>query len=820
MATSPKIITDSDTRLGHPPYIGIAITSLAALAYEILLIRLFSIIQFHHFISMVISLALLGYGASGTFFSLFREKCLARFSTIFLGSLACFAISMPLCFIAAQHIHFHPEAMIWHTKHIPALVLIYLLLSLPFFFAALPTIMALSRFTDRIGRLYSMDLLGAGSGGLVILTLLNFFFPQRALIILSSLVLIGGGYAAREMGRNKRLSLLFICCALLIHFCPQDWSALEISPYKELRQALEMKGTRVLSQKSGPLGLLTVVESSSVPWRHAPGLSLLSPTEPPPQLALFTDGGAMTTITGFDGDLNSLSYLDYLTSALPYHLRPIQKVLIPGAGGGNDLLQALYHHGKRIDAVELNPAITELVDKEFGDFSGNLYSRPNVHLHIAETRGYISTSSENHDLTQFVQIGSPGMSASSLQGMDTDYLYTTEALELYYRHLTPNGFLAISNRLNLPPRSSLKLFATALAAIKRTGESRPEDNILFIRGLQTFTLVLKKGPFTEKEIANGREFCRTRLFDLCYHKGIKASETNRFNRLSRPFYYEGATALAGERATSYMANYKFNLEPASDDKPFFYHFTKLTTLKEIFSLRGKGGESLIEWGYLTLILTFLQAIPCALLLILFPLTRLKRTQNASHPLIRLRLFVFFAAIGLAFLFLEISFIQRFTLFLHHPLYSTTLVISAFLVFAGLGAGRSQYFSKRFGTGPTIRVSIAILCICSISYLLLMGRLFSSFQGISMPGKALLSVLLIAPLGFCMGIPFPTALTLPARTDQQLLPWIWAVNGCCSVISAILATILAVHFGFTIVVLVALLLYVAAGSVFPELPKKT
>ncbi len=802
----------------RPPFLAVCLVSLTALAYELLLIRMFSIIQFHHFASMVISLALLGYGASGTIFSLFRERLLNNFSRVYLGCLVLFAMSALLCFFLAQRIPFHAEALIWEPRQLPALLAIYLLLSLPFFFAALSTALALACFSAQVGRLYGMDLLGAGLGSLLLIGLLFLFFPERVLLLLVSLAFCAGGLAALELGSRSGLPLIFILAALLVQALPSQWGAPRLSPYKELSQAQRIKGTQVLARRSNPLGLLTVMASKEVPWRHAPGLSLTATSELPPQLAIFTDGGGMTVINRYEGDRQTLAFTDHLTSALPYHLIKPQKVLVLGAGGGSEVLQALFHGVFDITAVELNPQMRELVDHEFAAFSGGLFSLPPVRSHLAEARGFVTASSEQYDLIQLSLLDSFGAATAGLSALSESYLYTVEALAEYYDHLIPGGYLVLSRWLRLPPRDSLKLFASALAALKNKGIAMPEKSLLLIRGLQTTTLLLKRGEFFKEEIEQAGLFSATRSFDLCYYAGMPAHEANSFNVLEEPYFYNGTMALAGPDAAEYMERYKFNLTPASDERPFFMDFLKLRTLAEIFALRERGGVSLLEWGYLVLLATLVQAFLASTILILLPLFFFRRQRQALRSASRVRVsrvFCYFFSLGLGFLFLEIAMLQRFLLFLHHPLYAAAVVICAFLFFAGLGSMLSQHLRVRYGGVKVMRLSVAGLVVVCLAYTAGLAHLFHSAQGWPVWAKGVFALFLIAPMGVAMGMPFPLALAKLGELEAGLIPWAWGVNGCASVLSAVLASLLAIHFGFSVVILMSLCLYGLATLTFPQ-----
>lgn len=798
-----------------PPFYSIALLSASSLAYEVLLMRLFSIIQWHHFAYMIISLALLGYGASGTFLSLTAHRLLPRFPLAYLGNVAMFGLSAVGCYLIAQQVSFNPEEILWDPNQPLQLLLIYLVLTLPFFFVANGIGLALTHYRGEITRVYAADLLGASIGSLSIVLLLFLVYPATALQILGTLGFAAAALASWELKyQPRRIALVLILLSFTPLMLPAGWLALAISPYKGMNQSLQISGTRIIDEYSSPLGLISVMESSQIPLRHAPGLSLNASGEPPSQLGVFTDADAMTVITAHTDERDKLSYLDQVTSALPYHINKPEKILILGAGGGAEVLQANYHGAGHIDAVELNPQIIDLVREKYKDFAGGLYTAANVDVHIAEARGFVSGSAERYDLIQIALLDSFGASSAGLYSLSENYLYTVQALQEYLARLSPGGMLAISRWIKLPPRDTLKLFATAVEALRQSGIDESGNRLVLIRGWQTSTLLVKNSPFSEKEILGIKKFCEARSFDTAYYPGITAAETNRYNVLAEPYFFQGAQVLLSDEAATYLQNYKFNLQPASDDQPYFFHFFKWGALNEILALRGQGGMPLLEWGYLILIATLIQALIASVVLILLPLLlsrRLlnKKTKNISHS----RISGYFIALGLAFLFIEIAFIQKFILFLHHPLYATAMVLASFLLFAGLGSAWSQRYANPQSDKNGVKGAVTGIISVGLLYLLALGPLFSMLNWLPIFMKVIISVLLIAPLAFCMGMPFPLGMARLGKAAPAFIPWVWGVNGCASVLSAVIATILAIHFGFTVVVISALMLYGMAMLVF-------
>lgn len=805
-------------------YLALAVISAATLAYEVLLVRLFAIVQWHHFAFMAISIALLGFGASGTWLALWQDWVRSRFTPIFAVSAALFALSAPTSFLAAQALPFNALAVVWDPGQLLYLLAMYLLLVVPFFCGATCVGLAFVCYGDKISRIYAFNLIGSAAGALGIVTVLFVLSPSDALRLIAAM----GFVATALVALNRRLVVwpalsagATILALTVWAGLPDGWFTLRISDYKGLPGALKVLGAKVLSERSGPLGLLSVVESPSVPFRYVPGLSLNAPMTPPDQLGVFFDGGSMTGITRFDGRREGLDYLDYTTDALAYHLVKQSSVLVLGAGGGSSVLQALYHRAARIDVVELDPNMVRLVREDYAHYAGDVYNRPEIRLHLAEARGFISASKDKWDVVQIPLLDAFG-AAAGIHGLSETYIYTVEAFEHYLQRLRPGGWLSITRWLKLPPRDALKLFATALEALRRLGIENPEQRLVLLRGLNTTTLLVKNGVVTETEIAKAKAFSKERSFDLCYYSGISADEANRFNVLDEPYFFAGATALIGAERDAFLARYKFDITPATDERPYFFDFFKWWTLPELMAIRRAGGAGLLELGSVILVATLIQATALSVMLIMAPLWARRRDLAQSSQTWRIA--AYFLALGLGFLFVEIAFIQKFILFLGHPLYAVAVVLTGFLLFAGVGSAASSWFAERVDAWQranpnrgfqlsAILLSIVGIIAVSLLYLLILPGVFDSLLSLTGVAKIFVSLGLIAPLAFFMGMPFPLGLSRVWLEAPVLVPWAWGVNGCASVLSAILATLIAMTWGFSTVVLAASLLYAGAAAVF-------
>ncbi|MEW8671881.1 MAG: hypothetical protein AB2566_16075 [Candidatus Thiodiazotropha sp.] len=805
--------------MNRPPYISLAILSASALGYEILLMRLFSIIQWHHFAYMIIALALLGYGISGSLLSIIQPTITRHYKWLYPLSLMLFAFTALGGFLVAQSLSFNSEELFWDFHQGINLAIICLLLALPFVFTAAAICMTFMVYSEeQVSSIYAVDLLGAGIGALGIVLVMFLLMPEQILVAITLAGMAAMAVAVWELNLPFKARLyipLMLIALLLLNATPRI--TLSFSPYKGLMQTLQIKGTRIVDRHSSPLGYLTLVASDEMPLRHAPGLSLINPREPPQQLGLFTDADNLSAITRFSGDLDALGYLDRTTSALPYHLAKPAKLLVIGSGTGADLLLARYHRVESVDALELNPQLVELVRNDYKTYAGEIYDNPSTRLHIAEARDFLGQSDKKYDLIQIALVDAASASSSGLYALNESYLYTHEALALYLSHLAPDGYLAITRWIKVPPRDSLKLFLTAHQAMESMGLDRLDRRLLLIRNWQTATLLVKNGMFTTNELDLADAFNQTRLFDTAYSHRLKEEQANRYNRLREPYFYRASKQIVSGKMDQLLQSYKYDLQPASDERPYFHHFFKWESFFEALKLRHQGGMPLIEWGYIILIITLVITALLSALLILLPLSIISRnTGSTDVGVSRWRVFYYFFSIGVAFLFIEIATIQKFIRFLHHPIYAISISLAGFLLFAGLGSFVSERLAQNRSHYRIAVLAVLVIVFVCIGYLFLLAPLFEWLGHLPMAYKFVVSSLLIAPLAFFMGMPFPLAISSLKQQASNLIPWAWGINGYASVISAGLATLIAIDLGFIVVILIASLLYLSILGTFPAL----
>jgi len=802
------------------------LTSAAVLADEVVLVRAFSIGLWHHFAYMVISIALLGLGASGTLLAVLGRRetsfnaevgppgCLA-------ASAVLFAVSFPLAFALVQRIPFDPFLIVWERRQLLYLACYYLVMFVPFFAAATVIGLALITKSDESPRLYFYNLVGSAAGAALAVGLLQIAPVEQTVLAVAGLAQGAALFAVLDVVARpttpqvRQLAAVAVLAmgALTLYFTARP-PVVRLSQYKGLSYALNLPGARLIITRSSAMGRVDVVESPAI--RQAPGLSLVTPSEAaiPPQLGFFVDAETAGAITAFDGNTTALGYLDWMSTAAQYFARPHPpRVCVLGAGGGTNVLLALRHGAGHVDAIELDPNVVRLLREALRHFSGALFDRADVHVHVAEGRAFLESVDEHWDVIDISLLDSFAGAAVGLGAVNETYLYTQEAIETYLRHLRPEGILAITRWIRTPPRDEIKLLATAVVALERMG-LRPSDRVVLVRSWATATLLIKREEFAAAELTALRRWAEERLFDLAYFPGMGAGEGNRFDVLTHDSYAEAAEALLarGERREKFLREYLFLVTPATDDRPYFFHFFRWRALPLMLSSAGFAWVPFVEWGYLILVATLIQSAVLGGLLILLPLAVLRHpasTVRRSGQDARFWVLAYFLALGLGFMFLEMALIQRLVFLLANPVYAVAVVLAGLLLVSGLGSG---WASRMIAKGCSMRrlASLAALEVASISAIYAFG-LYSALRpllGLPLAVRVAAALAVMLPLA-TMGMLFPLGLRHLGRVQAELLPWAWAVNGCTAVVAASLATLLALGAGLTAVFLGASACYVVA-----------
>lgn len=805
----------------------IATVSAAILAYEVALMRALSVAQWHHFAYMVVSTALLGFGASGTLLALCGERLRRRFEASITLLATAFAVAIPASFALAQEIPFDMFQLAWDWRQFANLSAYCLVLFVPFLLGATCIGLAFTHETRQIHRLYCLNLLGSGLGSVGILALMFHLFPEKLPLGAFGVAALGClVYAARRWW-----VLPVAACLAAALACPLR---LNISQYKALRSFLDM-GARVIETRTSPLGTTHVLDGPMI--RLVPGLSLAWQGDQPRQRAIVADADSASAIHHLDS-LKQAEIFDYTTSALPYHLLDKPKTLIIGAGGGGDVWLARYHNCPDITALELDPAVADLMTGSQAEFAGRLYSQPGVRLIVAEARGFLARTTEKFDLIQLPLVDSFGTAGAGVAALNESYLYTVEAFRTYLDHLTPNGILCVTRWLRNPHTDYdfVRITSTLIKAMVQEGP-HPALRILAIRGMFTATVCASPAPFSERQIARMHAFRNERAFDAVWtseyamaprHGLLLKDQTNAYNVIPEPYHYLALEHLLGHYGSDGLGGmlplierFPFDISPTTDDRP--YH-SVTQGWRAIRYLREKLGDQWVryaDWGYIVLWATLAQAGVLSALLIIIPLFFLRRggtdTLAVTHRRDACVTGVYFACLGVAYIVIEIVLMQKLSLFLASPIYSAAIVLAAFMVGSGLGSlAAGRRVTRKMPVPPTTAARRGILGIVSVGLILWFGMdwLLGRFAGEVFAVRALVAATCAGGLAFFMGMPFPSGIRLVADGAPHLVPWAWGVNGSASVVGAVLAMVLAVSFGFRLVLLIAFALYALAGAVLP------
>jgi spermidine synthase len=790
------------------PLLPIALISAAALAYELLLTRIFAIVHWHHLVATAISLALLGYGISGTFLTLAGERLKHHFQAAFVINIGLFSIAIVGCVWIAQRLPFDPQALLWDRRQAGWLAAMLGVLALPFFAAANCIGLALATYRGQIPRIYGMDLLGAALGAVLLSIAVTLLHPADALY---GLLMVSLALTAVTAWQQRWHPVPVALAALATAVVVGGSNLIQVQPaaYKDLSRALATAGARIDHHRNSIGGVIDVLRNDTIPSRFAPGLSLHSGASLPAQMPVFIDGDAGGAITDHGTAFEEDVVLQEMLSALPYRLLDSPRVVAMGATLDHRLQQALVFGATRVTALEPDPQRLAVLCETYLRFNRQVCADPRVDWLQQTARGFAVQSSDTYDLISLTTEADPG----GLDALDIDYALTREALSAYLQRLDPDGMIVIEAPTRLPPALSLRLLATARSALQHSGFAAPQKHLAMIRGWQRFQLLIAPRPFDTRRQAQIRTFTERWGFDLVWLPDISPAETNRFQRLQRPVYFEAAARLldADRQASEDPA---IDERPITDDRPFPHRVSLWQSLLKSVLRLDPVGLRQVDNALVVAAFTLLFAILSSLLLILSPLIVLRRAKAPTAPALRLRAVGYFGLLGVAFLFTEIAWIQRLELFLDQPLYAAAIALTAFLMFAGLGSLWIQHFDDRRSRQLLIP-AVGVIGAYALAFTLTTPALLATAAAWSYPIRLLLAVALLAPLAFAMGIPFAAGLRRFGAISPDLIPWAWGINGCASVISAASAAVLAPEIGFLGLIAIAAVAYLVLPWLNPR-----
>ncbi|MCD6452076.1 MAG: hypothetical protein J7L64_06935 [Acidobacteria bacterium] len=797
-------------------YLAVFLISVSLLSFELLQTRILSVIFWNHLVYLTVTIALLGFGIAGAFLSIFSEKLLRRRETVLSLSSLLYALSLPSAVFLMTLLPTIGSRLSVFAK----LVISYNLLVIPFFFAGLAVSLVFTGFSERINRLYFANMVGSGVGAVLFIFLIEPLGAPKLLFLLALMGAVSAFLFTLDR-KERRLSLVFLLFFLL--FTPLANLVLKVRPegYKYLGKFTNhflYPESRVLVSRWTPIARIDLVEDNK---RHL--LYYLSEFRPTDYKVITIDGDALTPIFSarfFDllkerakkrGDVGNFN--------ASYVIRKRPEVLVIGMGGGIDVMSAIAFEARRVKAVEINRAIFELTTKRYNDFNGINFDGKRVIPYNREGRSFIKRDKGQYDIIQINAIDTFAALSSGAYVLSENYLYTVEAFRDYFHHLKKDGILSINRWFLFPPREVLRLSSLALFAYRELGVSHPERNVFVSaqKGGGWAVSLFKRTAFSQEEVKRLLEFCKRSGSTIIFFPKVFPKEEQ--ERLERGYYsqIDDEHLLQASRVFNHLFSsfsqgdiyrffdtYRYNVRPVWDDRPFFFEYNRVTDIFKIegFTIRG-------NWPLFTLYFLFAIASLVVVILIILPLYFHQRKGLTSKGAGAVS--IYFIALGVGFMFVEIGLMQKLVLFLGHPIYSISVVLTTLLVFSGLGS----YVSGRMGLSPprVILLSVVMVSAILLSYVKFLPPIVEHFlkEGISF--RILLSIGLLAPLSFFMGMPFPSGLRILKERRINLIPWAWGVNGGASVLASVLAIIIAMWFGFLSVVISASLVYLLGAVVF-------
>lgn len=781
---------------------GVALTASSTLMYQTLLTRIFSVTMWYHFAFMAISITLFGMTAGAILVYRFPEVFTPARVALQLGlSGLAFALTIVLSFLTHLITPFNPGISLLQLY---SMGWTYALLAVPFVCSGVCMALAMTRFPGQVGKLYAADLIGAGLGCPGVVLLLEVLDAPGAVLVSALLASLGGvaflsetqAPRLRSYGRALTLGLLLLSGVATA-------AALEKTPLLQLSWVKGRLEEPALYERWSSFARITVR-----PWEEKPfgwGLSdRIDPAIQVEQKLISIDAIADTVLTKFEGQLSEVQHLRYDVTNLAHALRQEARVLVIGVGGGRDVLSALAAGQKSITGVEINGQILEALTQEFGAFTGHLDQQPGVRLVHDEARSYIARSTEQFDILQVSLIDTFAATAAGAYVLTENALYTIEAWERMVKRLSPTGILSFSRWYYKDrPAEMYRLTALAAATLERRGVKNPRAHLLIVRKLGFFgpgtpdgvgTLLLSPSPFSVQDQALLKSEAEQLGFEVVLTPTEVLDPT--FEQLTR-----------GEGLEAFTQGYPLDISPPTDDRPFYFHMLRLHQLVRP-ELLDQGVVSFNLRAVLVLELLLLLVLGLTGLCIVAPLLLgMKReTLKGSGPLT-----LYFLAIGLGFMLLEIGIMQRLNLFLGHPIYGMTVVLFTLLLASGCGSALSGWLLE--GTRARRLTGLGGLVGVAVVTGLLEPVVFAQFEAASTPLRIGAAVGLLLPLGMGLGLAFPLGMRLASQQAEGLTPWLWGLNGAASVCASVLAVALSLGAGISTTYLAGLSCYVLALAAY-------
>ncbi|MGB9695814.1 MAG: hypothetical protein ACP5P3_02005 [Ignavibacteria bacterium] len=776
--------------------IGLLMISLSVLSLEFTYVRIMSVSLWYHFAFMIISVALLGLGISGVTLSIFKKMSDWNLDMFLYINSVLFSVSILFGFVITNKIPLDPFSLFTDNYQFIYLPLYYLLLTLPFLFAGMVISRLIYSFQKDISKIYFFDLIGAGMSSVFFVLLVKAAGGNGMIFAITMCGLLSA--AVFGYRKSKLLSLVaFILSVLIITLFPDRDNRFEINSSPNKIYANYIKARPDLKIYSE--------------WNAFSKVDVMQEEEPSPDgydiyLAIIDNGNATTNIPRVKSFPLLAKPADASNLAFITKNRP-EKVFILGSGGGGEVLVSLYHNADFVKGVEINGILNELIGNTLSYWTGPLIkNNDKVKIVTDDARGVLRSEKINYDVIISAHTISASAVSSGAMSLVENYILTREAITEYINHLQNDGVLYISR-----PETQIPKLLTTLRLVNKTVSGSEINNkiVVFRRPPADFE---GEKSFLAGVVYKKNGFSPTEVFDMRYEA----------SQLGLELLYDPMDTVDGElkhlitigNLESFISD-KPALIPATDDSPFFddnFSFFKITPvdLREVFSQNDKAILALKEKpvAQVTLLLLLIQIIVfSSLLLIIAFLSRKNKTITKSDRI----LIPYFACLGLAYIMLQVSLIQKFTLFLGNPAITMITVISAMLIASGIGSFVSEkLLEKKFALWSKNK-NIYFVFIFIFSLVIIFSftnaPVFKYLSSLNIAFKIMISSLIIVPLGFMMGIPFPYG--IKALEGKENIPIVWAVNGFFSIIGTVITVILAMMVGFKVVFIIAGAIYLFA-----------
>jgi hypothetical protein len=761
---------------------GVGLISATLLMTELCLTRIFSVVMYYHFAFLAISIALFGLSASGVFAYIARRlfdrhdtgALLARLSIVYA---VCTIVSLFALVRLRVGLSYSP-------RNLALMLTIYALATLPFFSGGLVVTMAISRLATRINAVYAADLTGAAGGCLVLIPLLNWLGAPGVVLTAAALAVAAACLFAPASTRARTAA---IGAALLVVPLAGQTSGLATFDVTDTKGH---QGDRVLFSKWNSFSRIGVYERTHGEW----SLSSAYKGPLPDTRFMDIDSAASTPIIHVAPDLSNAQYLRYELTALAYHLKsrdPGFSALVIGPGGGRDLVSALVFGARHVDGVEINPIIANDVMRDrFLAFSGGIYTNPRVRIIVDDGRSFVRRTPNRYDIIQASLVDTWAATAAGAYTLTENTLYTVEAFDDYLDHLTDDGVLTMTRWVF----DGLRLVSLAQAACARRG-CDAASRLAIVQHDRVATFLMKKSPFTRDEAATLRAVADRLGFHVLYapFETTAGATTPALDAVEGTLPSDYARLIEAPDRERFYQEYPQDIRPTTDDRPFYFHTTKLKD-----QLHVAFGRTMLFGNGLSALLTLLGI--SAALVVLFIVGPLA-VAGGTRPPGWFGWLLYFGALGAGFMLIEVSVLQRFVLLLGHPVYSLTVTLFSLLLGTGIGAGWSRRLEE-----ATLRRSttIAIAAVAAATLVVIAAATPLVSWAIPFPRavRIAIAVATLAPIGVLLGLPMPAGIRLLSARAPQMVTWAWGINGALSVLGATLAIFIAMNWGFRVTLLSA------------------